>query len=140
MLNNNKHQLILKHCQNPQNQTEKPLKGYQTFKKEISCCGDQVIIQLKLDPKKTILDLKYEANACSICVASASLMSVNMKNLDKKSSLNKINHFIAMINKESYDQHQLNSDLQVLDIVHQLPHKTNCVLLPWKTLQAFWLN
>ncbi|AGL90167.1 NifU homolog involved in Fe-S cluster formation [Candidatus Phytoplasma australiense] len=99
-----------------------------------------MIIQVKLSPSQTILDLKYEANACSICVASASLMSVFVKNLDKTTSLNKINHFCAMINKKAYDKEQLDENIQSLDIVHQLPNKTNCVLLPWQTLQAFWLN
>lgn len=75
-----------------------------------------------------------------MCLASASLMSVHMKNLDKTTSLNKIKCFLAMINKEDYNPDELHADLKALDIVDQLPHKLNCVVLPWQTLQAFLLS
>ncbi|WP_246454098.1 Fe-S cluster assembly sulfur transfer protein SufU [Candidatus Phytoplasma meliae] len=138
MLDQKKHEIIMNHYRNPQNQTDIKHQGYWQFEKTTSYCGDQIIIQIKLDSNQRILDLKYEANACSICCASASLMSIHMKKLDKEASLRKIKHFIAMIKQETYHDNELNQDLKTFDIVYQLPHKINCVLLPWQTLEAFW--
>ncbi|WP_373402663.1 iron-sulfur cluster assembly scaffold protein [Candidatus Phytoplasma solani] len=140
MLNQAKHKLIINHYRNPQNQTNVKLQDYHQFEKKTSYCGDQVILQVKLTEHHKILDLKYKANACSMSLASASLMSVHMKNLDKTTSLNKIKCFLAMINKEDYNPDELHADLKALDIVDQLPHKLNCVALPWQTLQAFLLS
>ncbi|WP_339332442.1 iron-sulfur cluster assembly scaffold protein [Paulownia witches'-broom phytoplasma] len=109
------------------------------FEKQTSYCGDKVIIQLKCDNNK-IIDIKYEANVCSICVASASVMSVYLQHLTKTQTLNKINHFMAMVQNQTYDSTLLNSDLKSFDIVYQLPGKINCVLLPWQTLQEFLLG
>ncbi|MGL9688059.1 MAG: iron-sulfur cluster assembly scaffold protein [Candidatus Phytoplasma sp. TWB_XP] len=66
---------------------------YIQFEKQTSYCGDKVIIQLKRDNNK-IIDIKYEANACSICVASASVMSVYLQHLTKTQTLNKKKHLI----------------------------------------------
>ncbi|WP_240682803.1 iron-sulfur cluster assembly scaffold protein ['Catharanthus roseus' aster yellows phytoplasma] len=139
MFDAKKHEIIMKHYHNPQNQTDVRLPGYIPFEKQTSYCGDKVIIQLKCDNNK-IIDIKYEANVCSICVASASVMSVYLQHLTKTQTLNKINHFMAMVQNQTYDSTLLNSDLKSFDIVYQLPGKINCVLLPWQTLQEFLLG
>ena len=42
-------------------------------------CGDRVRVALKLDGNGTITDARFVANACAICVASASLLTERVR-------------------------------------------------------------
>jgi nitrogen fixation NifU-like protein len=69
---------ILEHYRNPRNQgsmTEPSLveEGVNPL------CGDRVRIELKLDAEM-VCDARFTANACAICVASASMLTGLVRN------------------------------------------------------------
>ncbi|ABC65726.1 fragment of IscU protein [Aster yellows witches'-broom phytoplasma AYWB] len=46
------------------------------------------------------IDIKYEANICSNCVASVGVMLVYLQHLTKLQVLNKTNHFMDMVQNQ----------------------------------------
>lgn len=79
---------ILQHYQNPQN--------YGTMKHpDLSVkylnesCGDEILLQLKLDAKKNIKDVRFSGSGCAVSIASSSLFTESLKG-KKVSELSKI--------------------------------------------------
>ena len=80
---------ILEHWQNPLNWGT--LRDYDIESEVINpLCGDQIKVQVKLDDKRlTINDIRFMGTVCAISIASASILSENIKGKSLK-SLSKI--------------------------------------------------
>lgn len=68
---------MLDHVKNPRNKGVIEKSDY-TAKVVNTSCGDELTLYLKLDKNKKVVDVKYEANACAVSVASASMLSEKM--------------------------------------------------------------
>jgi nitrogen fixation protein NifU and related proteins len=66
-------QTLLDHARKPRNRTALPTA---TVSQEATnpLCGDRVRVQLEIDGER-VIDARFTANACAICVASASMMT-----------------------------------------------------------------
>ena len=80
---------ILEHWQNPLNWGT--LRDYDIESEVINpLCGDQIKVQVKLDDKRlAINDIRFMGTGCAISIASASILSENIKGKSLK-SLSKI--------------------------------------------------
>lgn len=80
-------QQILEHYHHPQN-SGKPANYTHTLKLENLSCGDEITIYLTIE-NNTIADIHYEASGCAISVASASMLSEDLKgkNLEEVNKL-----------------------------------------------------
>ena len=72
-------EIILDHGQDPRNFGEcdnhnKSAKGHNPL------CGDKVQVTLIVDQNDTIKDIKFSGEGCAISIASASLMTEQLKN------------------------------------------------------------
>lgn len=106
-------QRILKHYHNPLNYGRPHcLKGWTKFTIYNTYCGDKINLYLKINEEQKIIDLKFNAQACSICVASASLFYSKIKDRN----INIIDEF---------------SEKEVLKLTHTLKdsQRTQCALL-----------
>jgi nitrogen fixation NifU-like protein len=126
--------IIIKHYQKPQNWGLSPSHDFINITNKNVSCGDAISLQIKLSNQK-LIDIKYETQACAICIASASLMSIHLKNLEISQTLEKIHHFLAMINNQIYDKTQLNKELLLFNHFISFPGRVACIRLPWKSLQ-----
>lgn len=108
-------QQILDEYHNPRNTGELENPTHQT-KAENDHCGDYITVYLKVEDNM-IQDVSYQAEGCSISIASASLLSEKIKGL----SLNQLNEL---------------SDQDVLELmgIELTTARLKCALLP---LQAF---
>ena len=68
---------LMEHYKNPQNKGELDDPSKQTAKKN-PLCGDVIKMQLKIN-KGIIEDIKFNADACAVTVASASILSEEVK-------------------------------------------------------------
>ena len=76
---------ILEHWQHPQNWGR--LADFD-FEAEVinPLCGDRIKVQVKLNEERlTINDIRYTGTGCAISIASASVLSENIKNRSLKS-------------------------------------------------------
>lgn len=68
--------IVLEHFRRPRNQRSLPCAA--ASREEFNpLCGDRVRIELALDGE-TITDAAFTANACAICTASASLLTLRL--------------------------------------------------------------
>ncbi|GAK74025.1 MAG: SUF system NifU family Fe-S cluster assembly protein [Candidatus Phytoplasma asteris] len=126
--------LIIKHYQEPQNWGLSQDPDFINITNKNVSCGDSISLQIKISNQK-LIDIKYETQACAICRASASLMSIHLKNLEIPQTLEKINHFLAMNNNQIYDETQLDKELLLFKHFINFPGRVACISLPWKALQ-----
>ena len=69
---------VLEHFRRPRNQGAMP--GASASAEGVNpLCGDRVRVALMLDADGTITDARFVANACAICVASASLLTEHIR-------------------------------------------------------------
>lgn len=110
-------QEILEHYHNPQN-FGKLKKSDLKVKKVNELCGDEISLQLRLDSKNKIIDVKFTGSGCALSVASASLFTERIKGM----SLNRAKKIAPK---------------QVLKAlkVPVSPARSKCVLLPLDALR-----
>jgi nitrogen fixation NifU-like protein len=130
-------EILADHHESPRNfgKIESPTateKGYNPL------CGDQVELTLKVDG--THLDQCYfEGEGCSICMASASIMTEMVKNhsIDEVKAL--IEAFRQKMqgneNVEGLPADDSEEDLVALYGIKRFPVRIKCALLPWTTLK-----
>ena len=93
-------------------------------------CGDEVEVGIKLDGE-TLSDVKFRARGCSICLASASMMTEVVTGKSKADA-----HRLAEAMRDwfkSDGQVPLES-LRPLTAVRQYSARQRCVLLAWEAL------
>ncbi|MDO8168164.1 iron-sulfur cluster assembly scaffold protein [Candidatus Phytoplasma melaleucae] len=138
-LNNQSYRaLLIKHYKNPLNKglikdSKKHQPNYVVLKNNNINCGDKIKIQIYFY-QKIITNIRYEAEGCSIFIASASLMSVYLKNLNFKLGICKIENFINMIQNKPFQEDILDKDLLCLKPISFFPGKFICISAPWLLL------
>jgi|TARA_B100001540_G_C15648723_1_gene570052 nitrogen fixation NifU-like protein len=123
---------ILKIASNTSN--IKVLKDYthhSRFKNKL--CGDVIDIYLKIYDGK-IKDVSYKSNSCSYCIASANLLSKNIKNKDLKIIRTLLKQFV-----EFFDKDFLKIPSQLIKFKKLLLKKNfqrkECIKLPFRALE-----
>ncbi|WEK82632.1 MAG: iron-sulfur cluster assembly scaffold protein [Candidatus Phytoplasma pruni] len=127
-------QLILKHYKNPANiglEKNNP-HAYLSQQKNFSC-GDEITLQVTLEKNK-IVNIRYELQGCSILVASASLMSIHLKNNTLEESIEQINNFLNLLENKPFDKKVLKEELHILENVIHFSGKFKCASMPWVLL------
>jgi nitrogen fixation NifU-like protein len=108
--------VVLEHFRRPRNQRtlERATAAHEGFNKQ---CGDRVRIELELDDD-TIRAAAFTANACAICIASASLLTERVQGASVEVAL------------------AIHDDEAFAAIGEDVPRgRHNCVTLPWETLR-----
>lgn len=129
-------EIILDHNQNPRNKypIENPTLANHGHN---PLCGDEIDVYLDLDAS-SIQKITFGGKSCSICQASASMMTEALEG----KSLQQVEHYIdgfkkmMLENGESLaDQGYEFEDLEALEGVKKYPVRIKCALLAWNTLQ-----
>lgn len=99
-------------------------------------CGDKLMLYLKLDNGR-ISDASFEGSGCAISVASASLMSQNIKGKTIQEAERLFGQMRALVtgNCHTLDLDSLGS-LAALSGVSNYPSRVKCASLCWHTLNA----
>jgi nitrogen fixation NifU-like protein len=128
-------QLILKHYKKPSNMGLDRNKSSDYFlsqHKNVSC-GDEITLQVFFS-NNNILNIRYELQGCSILIASASLMSIHLKDNTLEESIQQINHFINMLQNKPFDKKVLKEEFHIFKNVTHFPGKFKCASMPWTLL------
>lgn len=127
-------QIIMDHYKNPVNKVSTDVENYMKLEALNPSCGDEIRIYLKIE-NDIITDIKFDGSGCSICCASASIMTQELKLLNKIEVLNKINNFYKIIKngeKQSLDNFE---DAQAFIGITDFPARFKCAYLAWDTLK-----
>ena len=97
-------------------------------------CGDRICIDLKLaGDQKTATEIRFKGQACSICMASASILTDEAAGKTLSDVQIRIQDFRDLMQgKKPVDEFE--GDITSLAGVKRFPVRIKCALLPWTTL------
>jgi nitrogen fixation NifU-like protein len=125
-------QVIMDHYKYPNNKVDTtPGDDYIMMEGINPSCGDQVTIYAKFEADK-LVDIKFSGSGCSICCASTSMMTDELKDLSKDQVSLKVEAFKAMVKDKKEPQNFM--DAQSLQGVFAFPARFKCAFLGWETV------
>jgi len=125
-------QVIMDHYQHPRNQGL--LEGdVVSIDLRNPTCGDEITLQLLIDDRDIVRDVRFKGSGCSISIASASMMSEAIKGKSLKEAISVSKEFRKLLKGEEVNADQLG-DLEALQGVNKFPARIKCALLAWNAL------
>lgn len=121
-------QVILDHSKYPRNYGE--IEGSYKLEMLNPSCGDKITVSMAIQ-NNIIDDIKFIGVGCSISLASASMLTQELKNLEVSEAMSKINNFLKMIKGENYNPEDLEDSI-ALENISKLPARVKCATLAWK--------
>lgn len=101
-------------------------------------CGDKVTVCMRMKDS-SLEECTFEGEGCSICMASASIMTEMVQNQPKEKVLELIEKFRAKMqgneNVEGLPADDSMEDIAALYGIKKFPVRIKCALLPWTTLK-----
>ena len=126
--------IVLEHSKQPRNYGKMDgadchAEGYNPL------CGDQIAVDLKLDSsRKKLQDVRFTGKGCSICMASASMMTEEVHGVAIDQALKSIRDFRAVM-QGTQDPAIFETDVSALSGVRNFPVRIKCAVLAWTTLK-----
>lgn len=126
-------EVLLQHSRRPQNFG--PLEGATHRAEGVNAlCGDEVTIELILDDRK-IEAIKFTGQACAICMASASILTGEVKGAAIPEAQHLAEDFRRLVvTGEATERIAGRPRLEVMGSVHQFPQRVKCAALAWETM------
>jgi nitrogen fixation NifU-like protein len=128
-------EMIIDHAHSPRNFRE--LEGANRKVEAVNpLCGDQLTLYLQLIDG-TVADIAFLGAGCAISQASASLMTMEVKGLDREEALTLFARVHTMLTTESTgDEATVEiGKLAVLSGVWKYPARVKCASLAWQALR-----
>lgn len=125
-------QIILDHYKKPRykgNLTD----DYQLIHMKNPSCGDEITLGVAYNEDGT-LDVRHEGSGCSICCASASVMSERVHGISKEKALELSLEFSKMLLNQPFDREGLDEAI-AFEGVKDFPARMKCATLSWKALE-----
>ncbi len=99
-------------------------------------CGDDIIVNLKLDENGNISDGAFQGDGCAISQASADMMMDLIIGRSSEDALRLADIFLRMIQGEASEEEieELEEAGVLRDISH-MPSRVKCAVLGWHTVQ-----
>ena len=122
-----KRSIILDNYQNPFHKDISDVEGYIKINTNNESCIDNLDIYVKLDGNK-ISDIKFDGEACVICISSTSIMIQNLigKTIDEAKDI--ISNYLSMIDEKEYNS-DLLGELNVYNDTYKQPSRKKCATL-----------
>jgi nitrogen fixation NifU-like protein len=99
-------------------------------------CGDQITVYLKVVDDR-IEDVTFQGQGCTICTATASLMTRRLKGLTLNDADAVFDAFHHLVTTGDLPQDNLElGELEALQGVAQYPVRVKCATLPWHAYRA----
>lgn len=124
---NLKRSIIVDNYQNAFNRDVSDVEGYVKINTNNDSCIDNLDIYVKLVDDK-IVDIKFDGEACVICISSTSIMIKSLIGKSIKEANLIMDNYLAMINEEEYDS-ELLRELNVYDDIYRQPSRKKCATL-----------
>jgi nitrogen fixation NifU-like protein len=126
-------QVILDHNRSPRN--VRVIEGGRRGERNNPICGDHVTVHLQVEGD-VIRDASFQASACAIVKASASLMTESVKARTVADARALADRFRRMITAPPGTPIDDLGPLTALAGVRQFPVRVRCATLPWDALRA----
>ena len=129
MDNNIKREIILENYQNPKNKGLLNDDSYLKTNMNNESCIDELNLEVKIE-NDIIKDIRFDGEACAICISSASIMTTTLIGKTVKEAENILENFLNMLDEKPYDKEILEEAI-VYDDIYKNPNRKKCALLSW---------
>lgn len=129
MDSNIKREIILENYQNPYHKGLLNDESYLKTNMNNESCIDELNLEVKINGD-VIEDIRFDGEACAICISSASIMINTLIGKTTKEAENILQNFLNMIDEKPYDKEVLEEAV-VYDDVYKNPNRKKCALLSW---------
>lgn len=127
-------QIIMDHYKNPRNKgLASDPRGYMTVHLKNPSCGDDLTVQLLVEGE-VIREIRQSGEGCSICCASASMMSELLESSTISEATEIIRNFNLMVKAEPFDEEAIGDALSLQGVSH-LPQRVKCATLGWQATE-----
>ena len=128
-------EVILDHSRRPRNFGELPEADVHIHANN-PMCGDDVTVHVKFDDLGGLESVSFTGNGCSICMASASMMTQKLKKKSRAESMELMHKFHEMLTAEQEPELDTRlGDLKLLKGVRKFPLRVKCATLSWHALK-----
>ncbi|MBD5781732.1 SUF system NifU family Fe-S cluster assembly protein [Pelagicoccus sp. NFK12] len=125
-------QTLLQHSKQPHNNGELPDAASATVRNPL--CGDEITVYHKTnDGEKS--QIAFTAQACTICLASASMMTQHLATLPTPEAVSFSQVFVSKFQSKP-DSIELPGELAALSGVLSFPSRIRCATLPFEAYLA----
>lgn len=127
--------VILDHSRRPRNFGPLP-DATVTVSGDNPTCGDEIALSLRLEGEK-LAGVGFTGSGCSICMASASMMTIKIKGKTRTEANALWEDFQGMITGQPGETaSKALGDLRLLDGVRKFPQRVKCATLAWHALKG----
>ena len=124
-----KRMIILENYQNPKNKQIPTEEGYVKINSNNVSCIDNLDIYVKTE-NDIIKDIKYEGEACVICISSTSIITNLLIGKTIEEAKDILENYDNMIEEKPYNKDILKEAL-VYDDIYKQPARIKCATLSW---------
>ncbi len=126
--------IIIDHSQFPQRHGQLEHASHEGHG-ENPFCGDRIHLQMRIEASGSISDVKYEASGCAISLASASLLSSNLKGKDVQQAQRLFKRVHELLTGKSDQANADLGELEALVLIRQYPSRVKCATLAWHVMR-----
>ena len=130
-LDNLYREVILEHYKNPRNKGLSQDPAYVTFHIKNPSCGDDITVQTLLSGD-VVKDCRHDGHGCSICCASASVLTETMIGKTRTVSASIAENYLAMVSNKDFDAAVDLEEASVFAGVRQFPARVKCASIAWQ--------
>lgn len=123
-------EVIMDHYKNPRNKGLINQSSYTTIHLKNPTCGDDITIQSRVN-QDTIQDCRHDGHGCSICCASASILTETMIGKSCCDARNLTNNYLNMVRNQPFDASIDLEEAAVFSGIRQFPARTKCASIAW---------
>ena len=128
--------VILDHSTRPRNFGPLP-DATITVDGDNPTCGDEVHLHVRVGADGGVEKVSFTGSGCSICMASASMMTAKVKGKSHAEAASLLHDFQAMISAEPQPQPAKSlGELRLLSGVRKFPQRVKCATLAWHALRG----
>ena len=126
--------LVLEHSKQPHNLGKPEVFDFsaQGFN---PLCGDKITEYVNAD-NDHITSLRFDGSGCAISMASASMMTVALRNTSSENARQSIEALNKLLKEGAPLTNERMSDLNSLEGVRSYPSRIKCATLAWSTMDA----
>ena len=127
--------IVLEHARSPHNFG--PLPAATHAADGINpLCGDKLALRLRIDAGQRIRDARFEGTGCAISIASASILTDEIRGLSLREAHGVFDRFMAMLDGDTATGEPLPRALRALGGVRQYPSRVKCATLAWHAMAS----
>lgn len=128
-------EVLLQHSRRPKNhgpfeKVTHRAEGYNAL------CGDEITVEIRMS-KGVAEPVQFQAGACAICTASASIVTCEAIGLTETEVITLASSFRKLATDGVSDSETSHRPaLEVMGTIHRFPQRVKCATLPWEALTA----